>query len=229
MSDPFRWPDDMGSRRWPDDPEYSSDYDDDTQSPYWHDSFRQLGHEDNVFTETHVIVVQISAQMPRLVLVSMMAMYHDIPTGLEGGLRYVPGQPVDVCALPMVFRAAMGLETRGIASVDYPAERMFSYRRYVKALPTSTVREVWNAVANVEGWETSCEGTFDWHFPNLAPDATVLDYFDTLIPPPDAHDLWNQANLDWQRDGRRTLHLSWAGSNFRHMHSDLHPHYITVQ
>ena len=232
VSDAFRWADDTKEC---DEIDYYQD-EDGGIGRYWHDSFRSHGnfldllpmHEDSVFTETHVIVVQISAQMPRLVQVSMTDIVHDIPTGLEGGLRYVPGQPVDVCALPMVFRAAMGLETRGIASVDYPAERMFSYRRYVKALPTSTVREVWNAVANVEGWETSCEGTFDWHFPNLAPDATVLDYFDTLIPPPDAHDLWNQANLDWQRDGRRTLHLSWAGSNFRHMHSALHPHYAGV-
>ena len=244
VSDAFRWPDDTETCDETDD--YDSDGD--GLGTYWHDSFRSHGkflnllpmHEDSVFTlgphgvftETHVIVVQISAQMPHLVQVSMMDIVHDIPTGLEGGLRYVPGQPVDVCALPMVFRAAMGLETRGIASVDYPAERMFSYRRYVKALPTSTVREVWNAVANVEGWETSCEGTFDWHFPNLAPDETVSQYFDAMEPPQDDPLVYwltqGEANVEWQRDGRRTLHLSWAGSNFRHMHSALHPHYAGV-
>jgi len=82
-------------------------------------------------------------------------------------------------------------------------------------------------VANAEGWETSCGGIFAWHFPNLAPDEMVSQYFDAMMPPQDTL-AQSAANLDWQRDGRRTLHLSWAGSNFRHMHSDLHPHYAGV-
>ena len=235
VSNPFRWPDDTPTC------DEIQDYRDDITQPnsvltprrrhlgfahgrYWHDSFVDTEEDDNVFTEIHVIVVQISAQMPRLVLVSMTAMVHAIPTGLEGGLRYVPGQPVDVSALPMVFRAAAGLTLQYCLEKEYPAERDFAYRCYVKARSTSTVREVWNAVANVEGWETSCEGIFAWHFPNIAPDETVSQYFDAMMPPQDTL-AQSAANLDWQRDGRRTLHLSWAGSNFRHMHSDLHPHY----
>ena len=219
----------MGCRRWPDDPEYSSDYDDDTQSPYWHDSFRQLGHEDNVFTETHVIVVQISAQMPRLVPVSMTDIVHDIPTGLEGGLRYVPGQLVDVSSLPVVFRKAAGLTLRYCSEEEYPAWEIYSYRRYVIAPATITVRGVWDAVANAEGWETSCGGIFAWHFPNLAPDKTVVQYFDAMEPPEDTGWLvQSEASKNWQNDGKRTLHLSWKGSNYRNMHSDLHPHHGPV-
>ena len=34
--------------------------------------------------------------------------------------------------------------------------------------------------------------------------------------------------MDWFRDGRGTLHLSWAGCDFRFLHNELHPHYNRV-
>ena len=236
----FRWPDDTPTC------DEIPDYRDDITQPnsvltprrrhlgfahgrYWHDSFVDTEEDDNVFTEIHVIVVQISAQMPRLVQVSMTDIVHDIPTGLEGGLLYVPGQLVDLYSLPVVFRKAAGLTLRYCSEEEYPAWEIYSYRRYVIAPATITVRGVWDAVANAEGWETSCGGIFALHFPNLAPDKTVVQYFDAMEPPEDTGWLvQSEASKNWQNDGKRTLHLSWKGSNYRNMHSDLHPHHGPV-
>ena len=45
------------------------------------------------------------------------------------------------------------------------------------------------------------------HFPGLAPDATVRQWFDSVKPP----ELDQEENLLWLKNGRDTLHLSWAG------------------
>jgi len=217
VSDVFRWADDTKEC---DEIDYYQD-EDSNRVFHWHDSFCQH--------DKHVIVVQMSFQMPRLVQVPTTDIVHDIPTGLEGGLRYVPGQLVDLSSLPVVFRKAAGLTLRYCSEEEYPAWEIYSYRRYVIAPATITVRGVWDAVANAEGWETSCGGIFAWHFPNLAPDKTVVQYFDAMEPPEDTGWLvQSEASKNWQNDGKRTLHLSWKGSNYRNMHSDLHPHHGPV-
>ena len=216
VSAPFRWP---GDRHFEE-----SDPPEEDDGRFWHESFVDAD------TQTFVIVVQILAQFPRLVPVDAITGL----TGLEGGLRYVSGQPVDVTGLPVVFRAAGGLAARDVASADYPAGEEFSYRRFVKALPTSTVREIWNAVANVEGWDTRWEGMFAWHFPRLAHGATVRQYFDSITPPQETAEQEeelggvSEANMDWFRDGRSTLLCSWSGCDFRFLHSELHPHFNRV-
>ena len=97
VSDAFRWADDTKEC---DEIDYYQD-EDGNRVFHWHDSFCQH--------DKHVIVVQMSFQMPRLVQVPTTDIVHDIPTGLEGGLRYVPGQLVDLSSLPVVFRKAAGL------------------------------------------------------------------------------------------------------------------------
>ena len=216
VSDPFRWP---GDKLWEE-----SDPQEEDDGRFWHESF-VCKH-----TQTFVIVVQIFAQIPRLVSVDAISGH----TGLEGGLRYVSGQSIDVSVLPVVFRAAGGLTARDVAVVDYPTGEEFSYRRFVKGSPTVTVREVWNALARTEGWDTRREGMFEWHFPMLAPGATVRQYFDSITPPQETAEQVeelggvSEANMDWFYDGRDTLHLSWAGCDFRYVQNELHPHFNRV-
>ena len=212
VSAPFRW---ICDRIW-------EESDPPEEDRVWHESF-VLKH-----SQEFLIVVQILAQFPRLVPVGAVEAVE------AGGLRHVPGQPVDVSRLPVVFRAAGGLAARNVTSDDYPAGEEFSYRRFVKARPTTTVREVWDAMVCAEGWDARCEGMFAWHFPGLAPGATVRQYFDSVTPPQETAEQVeelggvSEANMDWFRDGRGTLHLSWAGCDFRFLHNELHPHFDRV-
>jgi len=210
VSAPFRWPGDRLLEE--------SDPPEEDDGRFWYESFVCEHSQD------FVIVVQILAQFPRLVPVGVVSAVE------AGGLRYTPGQPVDVSGLPVVFRAAGGLAARNVTSDDYPAGEEFSYRRFVKAPPTTTVREVWDAIVCAEGWDARCEGMFAWHFPGLAPGATVRQYFDSVTPPQETAEQVeelggvSEANLEWFRDGRDTLHLSWVGCNFRYLENELHPH-----
>lgn len=132
---------------------------------------------------------------------------------------------IDVTVLPSVFREALGLSSCTVLSADYTPGKPIVYKRIVRGPFGTTVREVWNAIGEVEGWDKRTDDDYSFHHGDEeAQDGiTVYDWF--VNQTPQLKDLnvvyahvfgrdqlledFEEESTAYYMDGGDTLHFTW--------------------
>ena len=150
----------------------------------------------------------------------MVELFFELP-------RIAPSQNgmLDVTGLPTVFRACVGLYENEVCPEHYMAGCKYSYKRVACAPIATTVRELWNAIAQIEGWDMRDKCDFFMHHKHAPECLTVMHWFNCMRPNRDGMHFTNNKNVgEWNMDGRDTMCFAWPSCRLKHKFNKKHYH-----